>query len=206
MKKIFLKNGYPLSFIDKCVQKFLNKIFVTRTSIDTVPQREFKIFLPYLGPLSHKTQKKIKKLFADFIPIGKVSIVFKTERRISNFLKFKDVIPHEYDSHLIYHFKCPCCNAGYIGETRTYFKVRGSQHLVISEYTGNPIKQCGVPSAITKHILSKKCTCSLSDFKIAGRESDFHRRLLKESLFIKLHNYEMNENKTSTKLYLFDGV
>ena len=205
LKKIFLKNGYPSSFFDECLQKFKKRIFEPQTSMDTVPKREFKMILPYCGTLSNKVQKKIKKLFSNFIPFGKISIVFKTQRRVSNMLKFKDSVPLDYDSHVIYHFKCPSCNAGYVGETRTYFKVRSSQHLGISPYTGKPGKPgtVGNPTSITKHIHAQKCTCSLSDFSIIGRETDYHKRLLKESLFIKLHGYALNENETSTKLFLF---
>ena len=177
-------------------------MFVKKAIVDTVPQREYSIVLPYLGPLSDRVQKRIKNVFQKLIPAGKVSIIFGTQRRISHFLKFKDVIPHDYDSHIIYQFKCPCCKAGYIGETRVYHKVRNSQHLGISEFTGNPINS-GVPTAVTKHIKDKKCVCSYKDFSIIGRESDYFKRLTKESIFIKLFDYELNGQQTSTKLYLF---
>ena len=147
-------------------------------------------------------QKRIKTVFQKFIPIGKIHIVFKTQKRISQLLKFKDVIPSDFDSHIIYRFKCPGCNAGYIGETRVHHIVRNSQHLGISEFTGIPTN-AGVPTTVTKHIKSKKCKCSLSDFEIIGRENDYFRRLTKESLFIKLYNYELNPRTLSTKLYLF---
>ena len=199
---MFLKNGYPLKLIDACIQRFLNKMFVKKAIVDTVPQREYSIVLPYLGPLSDRVQKRIKNVFQKLIPVGKISIIFGTQRRISHFLKFKDVIPHDYDSHIIYQFKCPCCIAGYIGETRVYHKVRNSQHLGISEFTGNPINS-GVPTAVTKHIKDKKCVCSYKDFSIIGRESDYFKRLTKESIFIKLFDYELNGQQTSTKLYLF---
>ena len=117
-------------------------------------------------------------------------------------MKFKDVIPINLSSHIIYHFKCPSCNAGYIGETRAYFKVRGFQHLGVSEWTGRPLTG-GNPTAVTKHFRSKKCGGSLEDFSIIGREHDFHLRLLKESLFIKLHDYELNKQQSSTGLFLF---
>ena len=201
-KKIFAKNGYSSTFIDTCIQKFLNKIFVKKIIKQTVPQRDYRIVLPYLGPLSDKFQKRIKNVFKKLIPYGKINIVYKTQRRLSHFLKFKDVVNSDLDSHIIYHFKCPSCNAGYIGETSVHHLVRNSQHLGISEFTGKPTT-AGVPTAVTKHILSKKCACSLNDFKIIGRETDYHRRKIKESLFIKLHDYDLNKQQSSTELLLF---
>ena len=77
-----------------------------------------------------------------------------------------------------------------------------SQHLGISKFTGKP-KKGGVPTSVTKHIRDKKCACSLDDFRIIGREFDYHKRLIKESLFIKLYNYELNGQQTSTDIFLF---
>ena len=165
--------------------KFYGKIFVKKILVDTVPKRDYSIVLPYLGPLSDKIQKRIRNVFKMYIPAGNINLVWKTKRRLSNFLKFKDVVASDYESHTIYEFKCPGCIAGYVGETRTYFKVRSSQHLGISEFTGKPISS-GVPTSVTKHIKENKCNCSLDDFRIIDRETDYHRRLIKESMYVKL--------------------
>ena len=201
-KKIFLRNGYPLKIIDACIHKFLKKRYEKKVIVDTVPKRDYTIVLPYLGPLSDKIQKRIKTVFQKIIPTGKVNIIFKTQRRLAHFLRFKDVIPSFLNSHIIYHFKCPSCNAGYVGETRVHFKVRSSQHLGISEWTGRPTKG-GIPTTITEHLKENKCVCSLDDFSIIGREADYHLRHIKESLFIKLYDYELNKQSTSTELFLF---
>ena len=49
LKKILLKNVYPQKFIDKCIQKFLNNMFIQRLQIPSVPKKELRITLPYLG-------------------------------------------------------------------------------------------------------------------------------------------------------------
>ena len=188
--------------MDACIQKFLRKVFTKKVLKADVPKREYNIILPYLGPLSNKISRRIKTVFQRIIPVGKINIIFKTERRLSHFLKFKDRITSALSSHHIYHFKCPSCNAGYIGETRVHNKTRSSQHLGISEWTGKPTKG-GLPTAVTKHIREKGCVCSLDDFDIIGRETDYHRRLIKESLFIKLYDYELNKQQKSTELFLF---
>ena len=157
-----------------------------------------------MGPLSDKIQRRVKKLFDEFIPHIKIVFVFETQRRISNFFRFKDVIPKDFDSHLIYWFKCPSCNAGYVGESRVHHIVRNSQHLGISEFTGDPLSVTfGVPTTVTKHIRAKNCACSLDNFSIIGRERDYRHRLIKESLFIKLYDPDLNAQQTSTKIHLF---
>ena len=58
-KKIFLLNGYPAKFVNACIFKFLNKMFVKKV----VPKKEYEITLPYLGPLSNKIHRRIKNVF-----------------------------------------------------------------------------------------------------------------------------------------------
>ena len=181
----------------------MNKCFVQKTPKIDVPKKEYIITLPYLGPMSHKVQKQLKKLFRLYIPSGKLIPVFKTQRRISHFFRFKDVVPPEFESHHIYQFNCPSCNAGYIGETRCNQVVRNSQHLGISEFTGKRRTGANLTS-VTKHILEQdNCHGSMDNFRIIGKESNYHHRLIKESLFIKYHDPVINDKVTSTKIYLF---
>ena len=134
-------------------------------------------------------------MFQKLIPAGKINIIFKTSKRLSNVLKFKDVISPDLESHIVYHFKCSCGNAGYVGETRMHHIVRSSQHLGISEFTGRSTT-AGVLTAVTKHLKKDSCVCSLNNFKILGREADYHRRHIKESLFIKFYDYELNKQQS----------
>ena len=157
--------------------------------------------LPYLGHLSNKIQKRLRGIFQKSIPWGKVNVIFKTQCRISHLLKYKDVTPNDLVSHVIYCYKCPSCNAGYVGETERHSKVRWSEHLGISCFTGQPI--VGIPTAIREHLLRQKCESDLTNFKIVSTEVNEFRRLIKESLLIKHYNYELNKQIKSTQLFLF---
>ena len=54
LKKILSKNASKVrqKFIDKCIQKFLKNMFIQRPQIPTVPKKELRIILPYLGKMS----------------------------------------------------------------------------------------------------------------------------------------------------------
>ena len=52
LKNILLKKVYPKKFIDKCIQKFLNNMFIRRSQIPTVPKKELIIIFLYLGKMS----------------------------------------------------------------------------------------------------------------------------------------------------------
>ena len=204
-KKIFLRNGYPSSFIDGCIKHFLDNIFSKKVKPCTVPKKEYFIVLPYLGPLSNKVQKRIKTVFQKVIPWGQINLTFKTQSRVSHLFRFKDLIPKDLVSNIIYSYTCQSCNARYIGETDRHCKVRWGEHLSISCFTNEPV--LGISTAVKDHLKENKnkgkCKSDFSDFEIIGCDSNRLLRQLKESLFIKLHNPDLNIQVKSARLFLF---
>ena len=93
----------------------MSKFTIFRKAIkDTVPKKEYEITLPYLGPLSNKIHRRIKNVFQKVILAGKIRIVYKITHRLSHLFRFKDFVPSDLRSHVIYQFKCPSCNNGYV--------------------------------------------------------------------------------------------
>ena len=200
-KKIFLRNGYPSNVIDLCIKKFLDKIFTKKPIKYHVPKKEFYIVLPYLGKLSGKIQKRLRSIFEQTIPWGKINITFKTHSRISHLFRFKDLIPKDLVSNIIYSYTCPNCNVRYVGETERHSKIRWGEHLSISCFTHKPVK--GINTAINEHINICKCKSNFSDFNIIGGETNKSIREIKESLFIKQLKPSLNIQIKSAKLFLF---
>ena len=58
LKLVFLKNGYPFSFIDKCFKTIINKLVIKRPQITTVEKKTLILSLPYLGDKNY-----IKEIF-----------------------------------------------------------------------------------------------------------------------------------------------
>ena len=49
LKETLHKNTYPTKFVDKCIAKFVNNIFVQKPVFTTIPKLEVRIVLSYLG-------------------------------------------------------------------------------------------------------------------------------------------------------------
>ena len=135
------------------------------------------------------------------IPWGKIEIVYKTQCRISQLLRFKDTLPKPLLSHVIYNFKCPSCNAEYVGETERHSKVRWCEHLGLSCFTDGPV--VGIKTPIRDHLRENNCVATLNDFKIIGREEKHNLLLIKEALFIKHFKTKINTKIKYTDLFLF---
>jgi hypothetical protein len=66
------------------------------------------------------------------------------------FFHFKDRIPLNLRSHVVYQFECQCCNALYLGKTCRHLHTRISEQCGISALTGNPLS-CVSKSSISDH-------------------------------------------------------
>ena len=129
LKQILKLNGYPTQFIDRCIKQFLQKLYVTKAIQDTVNKKQLLIVLPFLGAQSFLVTKRLQSCIRNTIPYCSLRIVFQSKTRLSSLFQFKDIIPKEISSHLVYKFTCSCCNATYYGESERHFFVRASEHF-----------------------------------------------------------------------------
>ena len=93
VKDIFNKNGYPLSFFDRCLKKFLSSR--DKELVSTVEKKKLVLFLPFLGIISLQTRTKLRKSLSKLLGCCEISFIFKTDRRLSSIFRFKDSIPKE---------------------------------------------------------------------------------------------------------------
>ena len=49
LKGIFKRNGYPCNFIDVCIKRFLNNIFIDKKLYTLAPKKDLVCVLPFIG-------------------------------------------------------------------------------------------------------------------------------------------------------------
>ena len=62
-------------------------------------------------------------------------MVCKNQRNLSNLFRFKDRLPYDLVSNVVYKFQGGKCNASYYGETDRHLNVRSGEHINISQFT-----------------------------------------------------------------------
>ena len=110
-------------FIDKCIKKYLNKLFVPKRIIHTVDKKQVLLVLPFLGPLSFEIRSRLQKCLKNYIPYCSLKVVYQSKSKISDLFHFKDVVNTKLNSHIVYKFMCSYCNATYYGQTQRHFFV-----------------------------------------------------------------------------------
>ena len=128
LKEILLSNGFSNKFIEKYILKFMNKLYIKKPVMLTVPEKQLYLVLPYMGKMSALVKSGLARSLHKRLPFCKVGIVFKTSNRLRNYFSFKDVVPEPLCSCQIDKFMCRSCNASYIGKTFRHMKVRVSEH------------------------------------------------------------------------------
>ena len=101
LKDIFRKNAFPGFFTDRCVKVFLDKIFVARKVVSTVPKKELKICLPFFGKQSLNLRTKLSKFISKNFPFCKLLVIFNSNNRLSSFFNFKDKMPISVRSRIL---------------------------------------------------------------------------------------------------------
>ena len=85
--------------------------------------------LPYLGDISLRARTRLRKSFKSISNCSKLQIVFKSQRKLANVFQFKDCLPLNLMSRVIYKYMCEIYNFSYNGETDRYLKVRSENIL-----------------------------------------------------------------------------
>ena len=127
MNKIFRKNGYPENFIDKCFKKFLDNIHLVKEKVPTEKRKRLLLALPYLGVISLQTRTELQQANKGVLNCCKLGIAFKCQTKLSNSFQFKDPIPKDLISGVIYKFQCGLCIDSYL------YKIWGG-HRSITPY------------------------------------------------------------------------
>ena len=124
IKYNLVKNTYPPFSIDKVIKKYLDYKFSSNQN-QLKDKSDVQYFrLSYIGNLSHHVKHKLSKFCKENINSKLVFHSFK----IKTYFSYKNPVPDDYNSFLVYRFTCASCSSSCIGETCCHFKTRIEEH------------------------------------------------------------------------------
>ena len=82
LKDISLKNGYPISIINKWFKTFLDQLYLKRTQVLTAEKKTLTLALPFLGEFSLQIKIKLQKVLKRTLGCCKIQIVSKNQRNL----------------------------------------------------------------------------------------------------------------------------
>ena len=183
LKSIFKHNNYPQNFVNQCIKKFLNKLFIKKDLNFMVLKRELTFVLSYLGKLSFDLRTRLRRTIERDLPYCKLKITFR--------------------SGIIYCYTCSNCKVTYYGKTFRYFYTRAAEHMGISDLTGKGLKNVK-QFAIYDHLLQCNCVINFDDFSTLATDCNKLKLLLRQSLLIKRDKPILNRTIKLFPFKLFD--
>ena len=165
----------------------MDNIHVVKETSLTVEKKPLVLVLLYLDSMSLQTRNKLKKSLKNMLNYCKLQIVLTNKTRLDNNFYFKDQIPKDLTSGVVYKLN-----------------IRIGEHIGISPLTRKQVKPKN--SSAADHLLLCNHSASYDDFSILTRENKKVLLESKESLLIKRDKPSLNRNITLAPLYLFDRV
>ena len=79
MRSIFKCNNYPVNKTDQCIKKFLDKLYLPKQIVLTVPKKELLVALPFLGMFSLNLRKHLYKVVRKSLPQCNIKVIFQSK-------------------------------------------------------------------------------------------------------------------------------
>ena len=193
LKNILKCNGYPSTFIDSCVNRFLSQHYEEQNIRFGPKKKSIFLCLPYAGIRSDKVRRQLSRLLSAVVPWASLKVVFKPSLKLSVLSKVKSKDHVLLNSNVVYKVDCNDCDKFYIGMTTRRLVQRLREH------------QMNNSSAIFRHFVNDKHNINFNNPCILAKDSYQFRLLIKESLLIKEHRAyaSLNGNAGSTHLNLW---
>ena len=138
---------------------------------------------------------------SELYPQVALKVTFRSINTIHKMFKFKDTIPHNLQSSVVYLFTCASCRAAYIGKRKRHLMSRIHEHLGRSVRTGQLITN-PPHSAIRNHSHTHDHPFNPSDFTVLGSSNYNQDLTIMEALY--QHKYNLSINHTASyKLFCF---
>jgi hypothetical protein len=184
LRNFFSNNGYPAHLFENQCKKFLNYIYHPKPVSFDVLRRNVYFSVPYYGRESEKQYSSLSESLSDFYPQFKFKFVPTNPFTIGSLFPYKDRLPDELRSNIVYKYSCECCNASYIGSTHQGMSVRIGQHRGISHRTDRPLSTV-MHSLPRNHAEEYNHPINTNNFTIINSSSNSGDLFILESLHIQ---------------------
>ena len=199
LRETFQRNGYPGNLVDRCFDLLWNKIHILKEKVPTVEKKPLQFVLPYLRTISLQTWTKSQKSIKGVLNCYKLQVIFKSQNKLFNNFRLKELVPKILTSSVVYKFQCGLCNESYYGECVRYLAVKSGEHIGISPLINKKV-QLKKDSTVFHYLLNCNYSPTFEDFSVQCHENKKYLLEMKESLLTMRDRPSMNWNVRSTTL------
>ena len=183
LKSFFTNNGFPINLYYSQLKKFLDKIYVSGSNIQTASKKRMYVSFPYYGYVSERLRTEVLNIVRDHYPQIELKLIFTNKFSVGSLFRFKERLPTPLCSGIIYTYQCALCNECYTGSTTRQLQCRIAEHMGRSVRTNRPLSKKPI-SSIYDHSFETGHPISKDNFKIIDRHNKVNQLRILESLYI----------------------
>ena len=90
LKTISENNGYPKSFVDFCIKKYLDKVFIKTEVVQKSSKKEFICVLLFLGKNSMQLRTRLVNSIESKLKFCKLKVIFQSPCKLNSLFRYKD--------------------------------------------------------------------------------------------------------------------
>ena len=149
--------------------------------------------------ISLQNRTKLQQALKGVLNCCKLEIVFKCQIMLSNSFRYKDPIPKDLISGVVYKFQCVLCNESYCGESIRHLDIKSDEHICVSPLTGKKVEP-SYNSAICDHLFHCNLLPSFDNFSVSAHENKKYFLEIKENQLTMRDKPSLNRNINSAPL------
>ena len=100
LKSIFENNGYPKSFVNCCIKKYLDKIFIKKEVVLKASKKELICVLSFLGKKSLQSRTRLVNYIENNLKFCKV--IFQSPCKLNSLFRYKNPLKKKIRSDIVY--------------------------------------------------------------------------------------------------------
>ena len=170
----------------------------SREKVVESDNRKVYLVLPYQNKQVDQFKEKLVTLVGKYYKDVDFRVMFTCPTTIGSLFVFKDKVPTELRSMVVYKIKCKGCDATYIGKTVRFLIRRKREHSK-GTGSGENISSCFKHSKTTGHVID------YDDIEVLDKADTHKKVLLKEMLHIQKEKPQLNVQKGSSLFTLILG-
>ena len=87
LQTIFGNNSYLKSFIDFCIKKYLDKVFIKKEVVLELSKKELICILPFLGKKSMQLRTCLVNSIESNLKFWKLKVIFQSPCKLNSFIR-----------------------------------------------------------------------------------------------------------------------
>ena len=127
----FWKYGHPKSFVDLCIKKYLDKVFIKKEVALKASKKGTYLRSSFYWKKSLQLRSHLVNAVENHLKFCNLKVIFQSPYKLNFLFRYKDSLKKKIRSDIVYRCTCSNCNVAYHGKTYGHYFTRAAGYMGI---------------------------------------------------------------------------